>query len=254
MLSLYCRGIGIYPDSSRLRQEVGSMTKSEQPLWKLLGTLFKPHPWHGVSPGDNAPEALVAFIEVVPSDTVKYEIDKLSGYLKVDRPQKYSNVCPALYGFVPQTYCGDSVAEYSSEKSGKKMEGDGDPLDICILSDRPIEHGNILVDCIPIGGLRMLDQDEADDKIIAVLKNDSAFGSWKNITDVPADVLKRLEHYFLTYKLAPGDHTASVEIAGVYGREEAYEVIRRSMSDYQVRFGELEQILTAALQITRESS
>ena len=230
------------------------MKKSEQPLWKLLGTLFKSHPWHGVSPGDKVPEALLAYIEVVPADTVKYEIDKVSGYLKVDRPQKYSNVCPALYGFVPQTYCGDSVAEFSSEKSGKKTEGDGDPLDICVLTDRLIPHGDILVDCIPIGGLRMLDQNEADDKIIAVLKDDSAFGSWKDISDVPSSVLKRLEHYFLTYKLAPGDRSANVEIDMAYGREDAHEVIRRSMSDYQVRFGELEQILNAALEMTRESS
>jgi inorganic pyrophosphatase len=230
------------------------MTKSEQPLWKLLGTLFKPHPWHGVSPGDKAPEALVVFIEVVTSDTVKYEIDKIAGYLKVDRPQKYSNVCPTLYGFVPQTYCGDSVGAFSSEKSGKRMNGDGDPLDICVLTDRPIEHGNILVDCIPIGGLRMVDQGEADDKVIAVLKDDSSFGTLKDVSEVPAPVLKRLEHYFLTYKLAPGDHIDSVEIAGVYGRDEAHEVIRRSMADYQVRFGDLEQILTAALEMTRGSN
>ncbi len=227
------------------------MAKSEQPLWKLLGTLFKPHPWHGVSPGDKAPEVLQCFIEVVPSDTVKYEIDKISGYLKVDRPQKYSNVCPALYGLVPQTYCGERVAEFSSEKVGRKMDGDGDPLDICVLTDRPIQHGNILVECIPIGGLRMLDQNEADDKIISVLKDDGAFGAWRDISQVPAAVLNRLQHYFLTYKQAPGDHSANVEIAGVYGREDALEVIRRSMDDYQVRFADLEEILTAALEITR---
>ena len=228
------------------------MTKTEQPLWKLLGTLFKPHPWHGVSPGEKAPDVLQCYIEVVPTDTVKYEIDKISGYLKVDRPQKYSNVCPALYGFIPQTYCGDSVAAYCAEKTGRAMDGDGDPLDICILADRPIQHGNVLVDCIPIGGLRMLDQNEADDKIIAVLKNDTAFGTWTDVEQVPAAVLYRLEHYFLTYKQAPGEHTSNVEIAAVYGREEAREVIRRSMEDYQVRFGNLEDILTAALEMSRE--
>ena len=111
------------------------------------------------------PEMMQCFIEVVPSDTLKYEIDKVSGYLKVDRPQKYSNICPALYGFVPKTFCGDEVAAFSSEKTGRTLEGDGDPLDVCILSDRPIQHGNILVECIPIGGLRMIDHDEADDKI-----------------------------------------------------------------------------------------
>ncbi len=225
------------------------MTKREQPLWKVLETLFKPHPWHGVSPGEKAPDVLLTYVEVVPADTVKYEVHKASGYLKLDRPQKYSNVCPVLYGFVPQTYCGDSVAAFSSEKVG----GDGDPLDICILTDRPIQHGDVLVECIPIGGLRMLDQMEADDKIIAVLKDDAAFGDWRNVEQVPASVLNRLEHYFLTYKQAPGDHSSNVEIEGVYGRADAYEVIRRSMDDYQARFGDLHKILTAALEMTPES-
>jgi inorganic pyrophosphatase len=138
-----------------------------QPLWKLLGILYKPHPWHGVSPGDGAPAVLQSFVEVVPTDTVKYEIDKVSGYLKLDRPQKFSSICPALYGFVPQTLCAERVAEFSSQRTGRVLQGDGDPLDICILTDRPVHHGNLLVECIPIGGFRMIDQDEADDKIIA---------------------------------------------------------------------------------------
>src|SRR5258708_9777257 len=107
-----------------------AMTSKEQSLWKLLGVLYKPHPWHGVSPGDDVPSILQCFVEVVPSDTVKYEVDKISGYLKLDRPQKYSNVCPALYGFVPQTLCADRIGEFSSQKTGRKLEGDGDPLDI----------------------------------------------------------------------------------------------------------------------------
>ena len=117
------------------------MNHSQQPLWKLLNVLCKPHPWHGISPGDEAPHAVNCFVEVVPSDTVKYEIDKVSGYLRVDRPQKYSNVCPALYGFIPQTFCGDSVAEYAGQKTGRTLEGDGDPLDVCVLTDRPIQIG-----------------------------------------------------------------------------------------------------------------
>lgn len=227
------------------------MTKTNQPLWKLLGVLFKPHPWHGISPGDRIPEILQCFIEVVPSDTLKYEIDKVSGYLKIDRPQKYSNICPALYGFVPQTFCGESVAAFSSQKAGRNLEGDGDPLDICVLTDRPIQHGNVLVECIPIGGLRMLDQNEADDKIIAVLKDDATYGSWIDISQVPQPILDRLSHYFLTYKQAPGSMSSSCEITHTYGREEAHEVIRRSLSDYQTRFGDLEQILGEALSVMR---
>jgi len=227
------------------------VTSGTQPLWKLLGVLFKPHPWHGVSPGERVPEVVQCFIEVVPSDTLKYEIDKVSGYLKVDRPQKYSNICPALYGFVPQTYCGESVASFSSEKTGKTVQGDGDPLDICVLTDRPIQHGNILVECIPIGGLRMVDQDEADDKIVAVLKEDATYGKWREIGDVPVPMLDRLRHYFLTYKQAPGSTSSVCEITHTYGSEEAKEVIRRSLSDYQARFGDLEQILDAALSVMR---
>lgn len=227
------------------------MTNGTQPLWKLLGVLFKPHPWHGISPGERVPEVVQCFIEVVPSDTLKYEIDKVSGYLKVDRPQKYSNICPALYGFVPQTYCGESVAAFSSEKIGRAVQGDGDPLDICVLSDRPIQHGNILIECIPIGGLRMVDQDEADDKIIAVLKDDATYGKWTDIGDVPPPMLDRLRHYFLTYKQAPGSTSSVCEITHTYGCEEAKQVIRRSLSDYQARFGDLEQILDAALSVMR---
>ncbi len=227
------------------------MSSNPQPLWKLLGVLFKPHPWHGISPGDHVPEIMQCFIEVVPSDTLKYEIDKVSGYLKVDRPQKYSNICPALYGFVPKTFCGDEVAAFSSEKTGRTLDGDGDPLDVCILTDRPIQHGNILVECIPIGGLRMIDHDEADDKILAVLKDDATYGAWTDIKQVPASMLDRLRHYFLTYKQAPDSASSGCEISHIYGREDAHEVIRRSRSDYEKRFGNLEEILGAALSVMR---
>lgn len=227
------------------------MSQTGQPLWKLLGVLFKAHPWHGISPGEDSPEVVQSFIEVVPSDTHKYEIEKVSGYLKVDRPQKYSNICPALYGFIPQTYCGEGVAAFSSEKTGRGLEGDGDPLDICVLTDRPLQHGNVLVDCIPIGGLRMVDQNEADDKIIAVLKHDATYGLWTDVNDVPEAMLNRLTHYFLTYKLAPGTSSGGCEIATTYGREEAHEVIRRSLNDYHARFGDIEQILEAALSIMK---
>ena len=82
------------------------------PIGKLMGLRYKSHPWHGVEIGDDAPEIITCFIEMVPTDTVKYEVDKVTGYLKIDRPQKYSNVVPALYGFIPQTYSGERVAEF----------------------------------------------------------------------------------------------------------------------------------------------
>lgn len=202
----------------------------------------KAHPWHGVTPGENVPEVLTAFIEIVPSDSIKYEIDKVSGYLKIDRPQLFSNVAPALYGFVPQTYCGEQVAAYCSERSGRQVQrGDGDPLDICVLCERPVTHGDILVTAIPIGGIRMIDKGEADDKIIAVLKSDALFGHLTDIADCPPDILNRLRHYFLTYKLIPGEARAPIDLAGIYGREEAHEVIRRSLLDYDRLFRQPQQ-------------
>lgn len=196
------------------------------------------HPWHGVSIGERAPSVVTAYIEIVPTDTVKYEIDKLSGYLRVDRPQKYSNVCPALYGFVPQTFCGERVAARCAEQTGRPgIVGDGDPMDICVLSEKQISHGDILLQAIPIGGFRMVDDNQADDKIIAVMEDDAVYGSQTDLEQIPVSAIERLRHYFLTYKDAPGVAKREVEIAQVYGRAEAHEVIRRSQADYRARFG-----------------
>jgi inorganic pyrophosphatase len=212
------------------------------PLWHALGSLFKPHPWHGIPIGPDAPAVVTAFVEIVPTDTVKYEIDKPSGYLKVDRPQQFSNVSPSLYGMVPQTYCGDQVAALCMAATGRDgIVGDGDPLDICVLTEKAISHGDILVQAVPIGGLRMIDHDEADDKIIAVLKGDLVYGGWHDIDDCPSAVLDRLRHYFLTYKEAPDAGKRPVEIAEVYGREAAHAVIVTSRDDYRRRFAAIHE-------------
>lgn len=214
------------------------------PIGRLMGLRYKSHPWHGVFIGEEAPEELTAFIEVVSTDTVKYEIDKDSGYLRIDRPQKFSNVVPALYGFVPQTYCGKKVGEYCSEKTGKKgIIGDGDPIDICVLTEKVISHGDLLVNAIPIGGFRMIDGNEADDKIIAVLRNDTVYGHFRDIAEVPEVVIQRLEHYFLTYKDMPGVDS-NTEIATTYGVKEAHEVITRSVEDYNEKFANLGKLLS----------
>jgi len=197
----------------------------------------KAHPWHGINPGDHAPDIVTAFIEIVPSDTVKYEVDKATGYLKIDRPQKFSNMIPTLYGFIPQSYCAEKTAEYAEMMSGRTVSrGDGDPLDICVLSERSVTHGDILVQAIPIGGFRLLDGGEADDKIIAVMKGDEFYRQWRDVSDAPESYINRLKHYFLTYKHLPHEK-ASCEITHVYGRDEAHEVIRRSMADYQYHYG-----------------
>lgn len=192
------------------------------------------HPWHGIDIHQNSPKTVNAFIEIVPTDTVKYEIDKKSGILKVDRPQKFSNVTPTLYGFIPKTYCGEKIAEFCMKKSKKKnIKGDGDPLDICVLSEKIIPHGNIIVQAIPIGGLRMIDKNEADDKIIAVMKDDAVYGHITDISQLPEKLVIRLRHYFLTYKDMPGEKNREVEITHVYNSKEAGKVIKCSLVDYE---------------------
>lgn len=196
---------------------------------------FRAHPWHGISIGEQAPSIVNCFIEIVPTDTVKYEVDKESGFLKVDRPQLFSNYCPALYGFIPKTYCGEQIAAYASKMSGETVaKGDGDPLDILVLTEKNITHGDILVKATPIGGLRMIDKGEADDKIIAVLKDDAVYGGLTDISELHTRVLDRIRHYFLTYKLKPDESNSQVNIANIYGRDEAHEVIGLSRNDYQV--------------------
>jgi inorganic pyrophosphatase len=209
--------------------------------WELFGLLFQAHPWHGVKIGPEAPEVVTAYVEIVPTDTAKYEIDKASGHLKVDRPQKFSNVCPTLYGFIPQTFCGERVAALSHARTGRQtLAGDGDPLDVCVLSEKSFSHGDFLLQAIPIGGLLLLDRDEADDKIVAVLKGDVAFGHYADVGELPESQIERLKHYFLTYKRPPGAADNVIEIPSVYGRNEAYEVIERSREDYRARFPEIQ--------------
>lgn len=198
---------------------------------------FQAHPWHGVEPGENVPTSLNVYVELVPTDAAKYELDKRSGHLRLDRPQRYSSLCPTLYGFLPKSYCAERVAERCMERLGRTgIRGDGDPLDVCVLTEKAIPHGNFLAHVRPLGGLRMVDGDEADDKIIAVLENDLAYGALEELTDCPVPLVDRIRHYFLSYKQLPGSSPRRVEIGEVYGRDEAHEVIRRALEDYQRHF------------------
>jgi inorganic pyrophosphatase len=192
----------------------------------------KAHPWHGVPIGEGVPEEVTVFIEIVPRDTVKYEVDKDTGYLKIDRPQQYSNVVPANYGFIPQTYCDKNIAELARAKTDINIiGGDGDPLDILVLSEHHIPRGDIILKAKPIGGFCLVDDDEADDKIIAVLKGDKVFEQYQEIAQLPMGILERFEHYFLTYKNLP-DEPKKCQIAYSYGREASFEVIRTAIADY----------------------
>ena len=194
---------------------------------------WRPHPWHGLAIGDDAPAIVESYIEMTPFDLVKYEIDKSTGYLRVDRPQRSSSQPPTLYGFIPRTYCGSRVKALSPNSSA----GDGDPLDICVLSERPIDRAEVILRARVIGGLQMVDGGEADDKIIAVFDNDRFWAKCHDIKDLPELLPERLRHYFLTYKLVPGE-VADVSIDRLYGAEHARSVVMAAMHDYADHFGD----------------
>ncbi|MCH9627443.1 MAG: Inorganic pyrophosphatase [Chlamydiales bacterium] len=213
----------------------------DEPIWNLMNLLTRAHPWHGVDIGKDSPKEIHCYVEVVPTDTVKFELDKSSGLLKADRPQKYSNHCPTMYGLIPQTYAGKRVGAYCSEKTGRQgIYGDHDPLDICILTEKPILRGDIVVTAKPIGGIRAIDANEADDKIIAVLSGDLVYEHIQDITDCPSNLIDRLMHYFLTYKESPEDlvekKSRRMEIIEVYNKKEAEEVIKLAEADYDDHF------------------
>lgn len=193
---------------------------------------WRPHPWHGLETGPEPPRALHAYIEITPFDLVKYELDKATGYLRVDRPQRSTSQVPCLYGFVPRTYCASRVAGLMSGAD----HGDADPLDICVVSERPIDRSEVIVNARVIGGLAMIDAGEADDKIIAVLEGDYVWGDVEAIADLPQVLVERVRHYFSTYKLVPGGES-DVVLGDTYGRAHAEAVVEAAIADYNDEFG-----------------
>lgn len=204
--------------------------------------VHRPHPWHGVPIGPGAPcvgvpEILYGYVEITPFSTIKYEVDKATGYLKVDRPQRSNSLPPYAYGFIPRTWCTSRVAGIARSTVPGVMKGDGDPLDICVISERPIDRSDILLGCRAVGGLLMVDNGEADDKIIAVLDRDPVWGDVRELHGLPPALVDRLRHYFLTYKFDPASGAQPVTIDAVYGAQRAREVIAAAMADYEEGFG-----------------
>jgi len=193
---------------------------------------WRPHPWHGLEVGLQPPRLVNAYIEISPFDLIKYEVDKVTGYLRVDRPQRTSSQPPTLYGFIPRTYCGDHVRAFSP----KAEKGDGDPMDICVVSERPITRSEVILSAKVIGALQMLDGGEADDKIIAVLENDNFWGEVEDVSGLPKVLVERLEHYFSTYKLVPGQEKR-VSIEKVLNHKQAQQLVLAAMEDYQNAYG-----------------
>jgi inorganic pyrophosphatase len=194
---------------------------------------WRPHPWHGLEVGPDPPRVVHAYIEITPFDLVKYEVDKVTGYTRVDRLQRTSSLPPTLYGFIPRTYCGPRVHALSP----KAVRGDGDPLDICVISERPLTRPEVILNARVVGGLQAIDGGEADDKIFAILQGDEVWQDVDDVSQLPAILVQRLRHYFGTYKMDPGGGT-QMSIEGVYDRDFALQVVAAAIADYDETFGD----------------
>ena len=193
---------------------------------------WRPHPWHGIEAGPNPPQVVHAYIEITPFDLVKYEVDKLTGYTRVDRPQRTSSHPPTLYGFIPRTLCGSRVGALTDSDK----PGDGDPLDICVFSERPINRAEVILNAKVVGGFQGIDHGEVDDKLIAVLDKDYVWGHAEDLADLPEVLIERLRHYFSTYKMLPGE-ISHMSIEMIYGRNHALKVVEASLADYDEHYG-----------------
>lgn len=174
------------------------------------------HPWHEVSIGKKVPEVVNGIIEIPKNHRAKYELDKESGMLKLDRVLYSSINYPANYGFIPKTFCDD-----------------GDPLDILVMSMIEIVP-MCIVEAKVIGVMSMIDGDEQDDKIIAVAANDMSVNHYNDITELPEHHIRELRSFFEDYKKL--EHSPDVVVEHFKGKKEAMEVIQRSIDDYIAKF------------------
>ena len=193
---------------------------------------WRPHPWHGLSTGHEPPGRVNAYVEITPFDLMKYEIDKETGYLRMDRPQASSSLPPTLYGFIPRTYCASRVAALADRAGG----ADEDPLDICVITERPISRAEVVIPAKVIGVLKTLDDGLADDKVLAVLENDPMWGDAADVSDLPQVITYRLRHYFGTYKMTPGERNP-VEVGRVGGADDALRIVSAAQEDYHESYG-----------------
>ena len=177
--------------------------------------MSKDHPWHDVSPGDNVPEIVNAIIEIPKGSKAKYEIDKESGLLKLDRVLFSSVMYPANYGFIPKTYCDDH-----------------DPLDILVLCSVDVYPLSI-IEAKVIGVMHMVDNGEQDDKIIAVANTDMSVNYIDDLDNLPPHAMKEIVRFFQDYKAL--EHK-NVTIEDLMGKEYAYKVIQDSLELYNSTF------------------
>lgn len=175
------------------------------------------NPWHEVHYGEDAPEEVNVIVEVPKNSTLKYELDKETGLIKLDRVLYSAVHYPGDYGFIPQTYWDDD-----------------DPMDILILSNFPV-HPGILVKARPIGVLRIVDQEENDDKIIAVHATDPRFDRYRDVTDMPEHIVLEIKHFFETYKTL---QKKEVKVLDLKNGAVARKLIRESVEKYKKKFSE----------------
>ncbi len=173
------------------------------------------NPWHDVAFGDNAPNVVNGIIEIPKGNRAKYELDKDSGMLKLDRVLFSSVYYPANYGFIPRTYCDDN-----------------DPLDILVISQIDIVP-MCIVSAKVIGVMRMIDGGEADDKIIAVAEGDPSVSHINDISELPQHFISELQSFFEDYKKL--EHK-TVKVEGFQNNELAREIVQTAISDYNLKF------------------
>ena len=171
--------------------------------------------WHDIEEDRVKKDDFVGVVEIPKGCNNKYELDKKTGLLKLDRILYTATHYPANYGFIPRTYAGDN-----------------DPLDVLILCQEAI-YPLTLVECYPIGALRMIDNNEEDEKIIAIAKHDPFLNTYKDISEIPAQVSAEIKHFFEVYKQLEGKQTT---VDKIMGREEAEQIIKKCMENYKEKF------------------
>lgn len=210
---------------------------ANSPIKLSQDNLYVSHPWHGIEPEMDADGIVTTFIELVPGENLKFELNKPSGWLHIDRPQKFASRPPVMYGLIPKTYCAERVGARCVEVTGQPgIHGDGDPMDVLLLAEFTPSYGGLLARARVIGGLRMIDGGEADDKIVAVLQDDAVYGHITDIDQAPKPIIDRLLHYFTSYKQPHGAKESKVTIPQVYDHKEAMHMVRLSEEDYAAHF------------------
>lgn len=171
--------------------------------------------WHDINPSRVTPELFAAVVEIPKGGSSKYELDKETGLLKLDRVLYTSTHYPQNYGFIPLTYAEDN-----------------DPLDVLILSSQPLIPMTI-IKCIPIGAIKMIDSGEVDEKIIAICDNDPTYAKYRSINELPDHLFQEIRHFFQVYKTLEGKQTV---VHQVQDRDRALEMIEHAIAAYKVKF------------------